>query len=335
MPRKKKSRKQLKRKRQVEVVCRANGCTKVLLISEKETNKVTLCQKCNHRIEQLCDNEGMHWFTAHLDESYIMACSRPEILPPSTLPLERIEPEYSPVEAILKARKFIENATSILILAGAGASVDSGLPDFRGAEGYYRYKNKEIPMETINFHSDRGGDLAISWGFILRMMQMFSTKTPHAGYQLLHKLCKEKNEKKKGSAFVFTSNIDGYFERAGFDADYLYECHGSTSFLQCIDLCKKRPEVFHIDDFNNNNNNSPSNKSKKRKDKNNNNNNNNNIGSKNNNGKKNKMNREKRWNNNTSKVNHCWWKSVKFNEESLRVLNMDVIPSKYLFDFRK
>ena len=120
----------------------------------------------------------MHWFTAHLDESYIMASSRPEILPSSTLPLERVSPDHSPVEAIRLARMFIKEATSILILAGAGASVDSGLPDFRGAKGFYRYRDREIPMETINFHDDRGGDLAISWGFILRMMHMFSTCKP-------------------------------------------------------------------------------------------------------------------------------------------------------------
>ena len=58
------------------------------------------------------------------------------------MPLERIESEYSPAESILEARKIINNADAMLILAGAGASVDSGLPDFRGAEGYYRYKNK-------------------------------------------------------------------------------------------------------------------------------------------------------------------------------------------------
>ena len=116
----------------------------------------------------------------------------------------------------------------------------------------YRYRDREIPMETINFHDDRGGDLAISWGFILRMMHMFSTCKPHEGYDLVRKICEQKNMKRESSTFVFTSNIDGYFERAGFDRDSLYECHGSTNYLQCIDLCKRRAknEVYHIDEFN-------------------------------------------------------------------------------------
>ena len=96
MPRNKK----LKRKR-CEVRCRANGCTQNLFIPEADLNKyVHLCTTCNDRIQNLCENEGMHWFTAHLDESYIMACSRPEILPSSILPLE------FPVALPLKAYPF-------------------------------------------------------------------------------------------------------------------------------------------------------------------------------------------------------------------------------------
>ena len=275
-----------KRKR-LEAVCRANGCDKVLLITETEKNTVILCSSCNRRIQRLCDKEGMHWFTAHLDESYIMASSRPEILPSSTLPLERVSPDHSPVEAIRLARTVIKEATSILILAGAGASVDSGLPDFRGAKGFYRYRDREIPMETINFHDDRGGDLAISWGFILRMMNMFSTCKPHEGYDLVRKICEQKNMKRESSTFVFTSNIDGYFERAGFDRDSVYECHGSTNYLQCIDLCKRRAknEVYHIDEFN-------------------------------------KPKVDKEYNSCDR-----WWRNIKFEKENLRVLNMDVIPT--------
>ncbi len=35
-----------------------------------------------------------------------------------------------------RAAKAIKNCNKIIFLAGAGMGVDSGLPDFRGAEGY-------------------------------------------------------------------------------------------------------------------------------------------------------------------------------------------------------
>jgi len=39
--------------------------------------------------------------------------------------------------------------------------------------------------------------------------------------------------------FVFTSNVDGQFQRAGFAADRIVECHGSIQYLQCATPCNE------------------------------------------------------------------------------------------------
>ena len=44
----------------------------------------------------------------------------------------------STVPAITQAARLIEKADGLLITAGAGMGVDSGLPDFRGNEGFWR-----------------------------------------------------------------------------------------------------------------------------------------------------------------------------------------------------
>lgn len=36
---------------------------------------------------------------------------------------------------------------------------------------------------------------------------------------------------------VFTSNIDGQFQKAGFEQAVIEECHGSIHYLQCLSLC--------------------------------------------------------------------------------------------------
>jgi NAD-dependent SIR2 family protein deacetylase len=36
---------------------------------------------------------------------------------------------------------------------------------------------------------------------------------------------------------VFTSNVDGQFQAAGFDAAAIAECHGSIHMLQCSEVC--------------------------------------------------------------------------------------------------
>jgi NAD-dependent SIR2 family protein deacetylase len=42
---------------------------------------------------------------------------------------------------------------------------------------------------------------------------------------------------KPGGGFVFTSNVDGHFARAGFDTERMVECHGSIHHLQCVRDC--------------------------------------------------------------------------------------------------
>ena len=43
--------------------------------------------------------------------------------------------------------------------------------------------------------------------------------------------------KRAGRSFVFTSNVDGQFQRAGFPEDSIVECHGSIHHLQCLGGC--------------------------------------------------------------------------------------------------
>ena len=48
-------------------------------------------------------------------------------------------------------------------------------------------------------------------------------------------------------AFVFTSNVDGQFQRAGFAPERVAECHGSIHAMQCIDGCTN--DIWPADDF--------------------------------------------------------------------------------------
>jgi hypothetical protein len=48
-------------------------------------------------------------------------------------------------------------------------------------------------------------------------------------------------------AFVFTSNVDGQFQKAGFAEDRVSECHGSIHHLQCLDGC--HDGIWPADDF--------------------------------------------------------------------------------------
>ncbi len=138
------------------------------------------------------------------------------------------------IEAIKQA---INNANAILITAGAGMGVDSGLPDFRGNEGFWR-AYPPIAKLGLSFSQmanplwfDKNPSLA--WAFYGHRLELYRRTTPHIGFKIVLEMVKEKN----GNYFIFTSNVDGQFQKAGFDEEKIYEVHGSIHYLQCIKNC--------------------------------------------------------------------------------------------------
>jgi len=62
-----------------------------------------------------------------------------------------------------------------------------------------------------------------------------STHGPHEGFRQLLEI----GRLKKKGYFVFTSNVDGQFQIAGFEEDRIEECHGSIHHLQCSRPCSQ------------------------------------------------------------------------------------------------
>ncbi len=132
----------------------------------------------------------------------------------------------------------IASAGSLLIGAGAGMGVDSGLPDFRGPEGFWR---AYPPFRGRRFEQMANPrwfrhDPQVAWGFYGHRLHLYRETEPHAGFGILLRWAR----RVPGGAFVFTSNIDGHFQRAGFSPRQVVECHGSIHHLQCVDPCRCR-----------------------------------------------------------------------------------------------
>lgn len=138
------------------------------------------------------------------------------------------------IEFIEKAKEAIKEADVILITAGAGMSVDSGLPDFRGKEGFWRAypyaKKLGVSFEELANPKWFIQNPEIAWAFYGHRYLMYKNTQPHEGYKLLLNLAKSK----KGY-YVYTSNVDGHFEKSGFEN--IVEIHGSINHLQCIHPC--------------------------------------------------------------------------------------------------
>jgi NAD-dependent SIR2 family protein deacetylase len=76
-------------------------------------------------------------------------------------------------------------------------------------------------------------DPALAWGFYGHRLNLYRQIEPHRGFQVLRRWARMPPE----GAFVFTSNVDGHFQRAGFGKSRVVECHGSILHLQCTRPC--------------------------------------------------------------------------------------------------
>jgi NAD-dependent SIR2 family protein deacetylase len=135
-----------------------------------------------------------------------------------------------------RAAELIAGADALLYCAGAGIGVDSGLPDFRGTEGFWRayppYQRLGLAFEELADPVHFVDDPELAWGFYGQRLALYRATVPHAGFDaLLHWATAER------PARVFTSNVDGQFQCAGFADDYVVECHGSIHHLQCLAGC--------------------------------------------------------------------------------------------------
>lgn len=139
--------------------------------------------------------------------------------------------------SLVAAARAVDSAEALLVTAGAGMGVDSGLPDFRGPDGFWRaypaFRELGLSFEELANPEWFFEDPALAWGFYGHRLNLYRETIPHEGFATLLSWAAEKPD----GAFVFTSNVDGQFQRAGFPAGRVAECHGSIHHLQCLRGC--------------------------------------------------------------------------------------------------
>jgi len=138
---------------------------------------------------------------------------------------------------VRQAAEAINAADALLVTAGAGMGVDSGLPDFRGAQGFWRaypaIAKLGLSFEEMANPSWFKENPHLAWAFYGHRLNLYRSASPHTGFNLLLKV----GSSKPHGYFVFTSNVDGQFQKAGFSPDRIVECHGSIHHLQCAASC--------------------------------------------------------------------------------------------------
>lgn len=136
-----------------------------------------------------------------------------------------------------KAAAAVKNAQAMIVTAGAGMGVDSGLPDFRGNQGFWNaypmYERLGYSFIDAANPANFEGDPAFGWGFYGHRTNLYRETVPHRGFQMLQDWAAQYGQ----DSFAVTSNVDGQFQKAGYREDQVLEVHGSIHHLQCLTPC--------------------------------------------------------------------------------------------------
>jgi len=134
-----------------------------------------------------------------------------------------------------KVLDLIKQAQFITAFTGAGISVESGIPCFRGKGGLWeKYDPKYIEIDFFNSHPKE------SWSEIKKIFySMTAQSKPNKAHLVLAEM--ENKGLLKG---IVTQNIDNLHQEAG--SKTVYEFHGTLNYLTC-QICGKRYKMEEVD----------------------------------------------------------------------------------------
>ncbi len=129
----------------------------------------------------------------------------------------------------------VESAGQVTILTGAGISAESGIPTFRGPEGYWTIGSKEYhPQEMATMAMFLQRPLEV-WKWYCYRRSVCLNAEPNQGHQALVDL-----EHKLGDQFtLITQNVDGIHLKAGNSDARTYQIHGNVNFMRCSVECSQ------------------------------------------------------------------------------------------------
>ena len=127
-------------------------------------------------------------------------------------------------EEVRKLQEIIDDSRRIVFFGGAGVSTESGIPDFRSAEGIYHQHYKYAPEQVVS-HSFFKAHPDVFYEFYKEKMMCLEAE-PHEAHRKLAQL-----EEAGRLTAVITQNIDGLHQKAG--SKKVYELHGSIHRNYC------------------------------------------------------------------------------------------------------
>lgn len=127
----------------------------------------------------------------------------------------------------------------IVVLTGAGISAESGIPTFRGEEGYWTVGSKVYQPQEMATHAMFARCPEVVWPWYLSRRSICRAAEPNSGHRAVVEL-----ERAFGGRFALvTQNVDGLHLRAGSSLERTWQIHGNIDFMRCSRECGSLTEV--------------------------------------------------------------------------------------------
>ena len=136
-------------------------------------------------------------------------------------------------------REFVDRHERLFVLTGAGCSTNSGIPDYRDANGNWK---RQQPVTYQAFMGDEATQRRY-WARSMVGWRRFGRAQPNAAHVALARL-----EAAGRSELVLTQNVDRLHQAAGNER--VIDLHGRLDLVRCMGCGHKSPRTELQDDLN-------------------------------------------------------------------------------------
>jgi NAD-dependent deacetylase len=127
----------------------------------------------------------------------------------------------------------------VLVLTGAGVSAESGIPTFRGKDGYWR----NLDPAKLATPEAFARDPQLVWDWYRERRQRIRDARPNAAHEAIARLAQRTDE-----FLLVTQNVDDLHARAGIPAQRMVRIHGDIFVTRCSHCEFERREYEYEDE---------------------------------------------------------------------------------------
>ena len=126
-----------------------------------------------------------------------------------------------------------EGTGPVLVLSGAGVSAESGIPTFRGNDGYWRVGSVNYTPMQLATAAMFAVQPETVWSWYLARFRRARGAEPNDAHRAVARIQAAYPER----SFLVTQNVDGLHQRAGSPAATTFSIHGSGLLARCSTPC--------------------------------------------------------------------------------------------------